>query len=691
MKRRLSYLFVLAAVIFAGWGAVSCEKDPAGIPENPGNEEQEKPGTGGSEGQEATETAVTASPAAFDGVKRAPMTYQILVYSFADSDGDGWGDFNGIAEHLDYLDDMGVSAIWLSPIHPSMSYHGYSVRDYFTVNDRFGTEEDFANLVGRAKEKGIGIYLDYVLNHSGSDNEWFTDAVMSEDSEYRDWYLISEDPESDVKAGKFPMLAANEYRDYEWHGAPVNGRIHFRLDWSKPAAPTVTVTRTDETPDSPNEKGSENFFIWYGEGQIARFYETSKDIYELTLDFDSSWGFLIRTSDTTWDGGTKWGASSPSVSIHFGEPMTLDNKTAADIHWSLLYQGVFDRSMPDFNYGDVNTAENTPLFRTLVESAGKWIDLGVDGFRLDAVKHIYPREEGPENFIFLSKWYDAVNALYRAAGHDRDIYMVGEVLDGDASKVAPYYQGLPALFEFAFWYRLEWAINNYTGCYFAKDIIGYQNLYKSYRSDYIEPTKLSNHDEDRAGYKLGRSVLKEKLAACVLLTAGGQPYIYQGEELGYYGNKGSGDEYVRTPMKWTRSGPVPADCLDGKVDNSMLSSLASVEEQLGDENSLLNVYRTFMRLRNTYPALADGVMSPHARYNDSNTADKAAAVWYMTARDGSGKMLVVHNFGSSAITLDLSGDDLSKCVGVNGSVTLKNAGGKETLVLGSFATAVFEQ
>ena len=163
MKRYPSFIRFLSAVFFAGMFIVSCG-GKSELPPEPGIPGEEP------SGPSVTETAVTASPAAFDGEKRASVTYQLLVYSFADSDGDGWGDFNGITEHLGYLDDMGVSAIWLSPIHPSSSYHGYSVSDYFTVNDRFGTEADFSNLVSAAHEKGISIYLDYVLNHSGSDN-----------------------------------------------------------------------------------------------------------------------------------------------------------------------------------------------------------------------------------------------------------------------------------------------------------------------------------------------------------------------------------------------------------------------------------------------------------------------------------------------------------------------------------------
>ena len=91
-----------------------------------------------------------------------------------------------------------------------------------------------------------------------------------------------------------------------------------------------------------------------------------------------------------------------------------------------------------------------------------------------------------------------------------------------------YYRGLPALFEFTFWYKLKWALQNGIGCYFVKDILDAQSLYAPYRSDYIEATKLSNHDEDRTGSDLGQSVEKMKVAAAVLLTAQGSPYIYQG-------------------------------------------------------------------------------------------------------------------------------------------------------------------
>ena len=135
------------------------------------------------------------------GEKLSGITYQLNVYSFADSDGDGWGDIKGITQHLDYLDGLGATALWLSPIQTSASYHGYDVLDYSAINPKLGTEADFKDLIAKAKEKGIDIYMDYVLNHSGR-GEWFNSAIASESSPYRSFYVLSGNPTADVAAGK---------------------------------------------------------------------------------------------------------------------------------------------------------------------------------------------------------------------------------------------------------------------------------------------------------------------------------------------------------------------------------------------------------------------------------------------------------------------------------------------------------
>ena len=151
-------------------------------------------------------TDITANPDTWDNQKRADISYQLLVYSFADSDGDKCGDLKGLVNKLDYIDQMGVSAIWLSPIHPAMSYHGYDVTDYTAINEKFGTDSDFDLLITEAHNRGIKVYLDYVMNHTGKDHPWFKEAIASENSPYRSYFLLSEDPQSDIANGKIAMI-----------------------------------------------------------------------------------------------------------------------------------------------------------------------------------------------------------------------------------------------------------------------------------------------------------------------------------------------------------------------------------------------------------------------------------------------------------------------------------------------------
>lgn len=126
------------------------------------------------------------------------MSYEIFVRSFYDSDGNGTGDLNGITAKLDYLQSMGIKTLWLMPIMPSPSYHGYDVTDYFAINPDYGTMADFENLVTKAGEKGIDIMIDIVFNHCSSQHKYFTDALAdyraNKDAEGgpKDWFLLSD-------------------------------------------------------------------------------------------------------------------------------------------------------------------------------------------------------------------------------------------------------------------------------------------------------------------------------------------------------------------------------------------------------------------------------------------------------------------------------------------------------------------
>lgn len=125
--------------------------------------------------------------------------YEIFVRSFYDSDGDGIGDFQGIIQKMDYLndgdpnthDDLGITGIWLMPISASPSYHGYDVVDYKSINPDYGTEEDFRQFMEEAHARGIRVIVDYVMNHSSTQHPWFQ-ASASNDAFYRDFYRWSD-------------------------------------------------------------------------------------------------------------------------------------------------------------------------------------------------------------------------------------------------------------------------------------------------------------------------------------------------------------------------------------------------------------------------------------------------------------------------------------------------------------------
>ena len=673
------YIFILLAAL----SIVSCT-DGLEHPDNSG---------GGNEGGETT-TALTPTPKEWDGEKGGEISYQLLVYSFADSNGDGIGDFKGITQKLDYLNDLGISALWLSPINPCMSYHGYDVMDYAAVNPNFGTMADFEELVATAHSKNIKIYLDYVINHTSNKHPWFQDAISSEDSEFSQYYSLSDNPAADIAAGLIPMV--NGYGANEWFvaGSVANHNYLFTLDWSNESAPTITVsesTTVDEANPDTSTEGAK--YLYFGKDELKKFYDKGNGIYTVNVDFSSDWGFLIRTSSSsTWPVGTKYGTKTPADKLVINQPFAIetdksnnDNVSNITMPGSMMYHSNFYTDwFADLNYGPVADAQNSPAFKAIVDDAKVWIDAGVDGLRLDAVKHIYRNSDSDENPRFLGQFYDKINEYYKTK-NSGDIYMVGEVLS-DASHVAPYYKGLPALFEFSFWYKLEWALNNDTGYYLLKDYDEFESMYKPQRTDYTIATKLANHDEDRTRSKLSKSLPKSKLAAAVLLTSRGEPYIYYGDELGYYGTKENGDEYVRTPMAWGDKGSVTS--YTDKVDSEMLSDVGNTDSQKGDANSILNMYSQFTQLRNNYDALAMGKMTPHDTYNQSNTEFKNIAAWYMTYNDE--KLLVIHNISEAESVLIIK-DVVKAAIGVNGTIlSSDDDSGNKTLEMGAYSTVVFE-
>jgi glycosidase len=160
---------------------------------------------------------------------RDGVCYEVFVRSFVDSDGDGIGDLRGLTSRLDHINDgspnsttsLGANCIWLMPIDKSMSYHGYDVVDYYHVDPRYGTDDDFRNLVAEAHKRGIHVIVDFVPNHSGSQNPWFQAALRDPRSPYRDWYRWSKT----LPAQKGP------WGQEAWHKSPVRDEYYYGVFW----------------------------------------------------------------------------------------------------------------------------------------------------------------------------------------------------------------------------------------------------------------------------------------------------------------------------------------------------------------------------------------------------------------------------------------------------------------------------
>ena len=172
----------------------------------------------GSAQPDAVASAAAGGPAGATGAPRG-VVYEIFVRSFHDSDGDGIGDLRGVRDRLPYLASLGVTGIWLTPIHPSPSYHGYDVTDYREVHPEFGTVNDFVELADAAGELGMDVIVDLVVNHTSVEHPWFR-AALAGDPTYRDWYVWRDEPAETSVIGGGPA----------WH--PAGGAHYLGLFWS---------------------------------------------------------------------------------------------------------------------------------------------------------------------------------------------------------------------------------------------------------------------------------------------------------------------------------------------------------------------------------------------------------------------------------------------------------------------------
>lgn len=455
--------------------------------------------------------------------------YEIFVYSFYDSDGDGTGDLNGVLRQLDYLNDgddstdtdLGINGIWLMPIMPSTTYHKYDTTDYMDVDPEYGTLEDFQALLDACHGRGIRVILDLAMNHSSSQHPWFQTAVE---------YLRSLPADAD------PDPAACPYVDY----------YHFSREGGSGYSP---VSGTD----------------WYYE---ARF-------------------------------------------------------------WS---------EMPDLNL------ENPAVRAEFEAIAGFWLDLGVDGFRLDAVKE-FVSGSVTANVEILS-WF---NSYVKSV--NPDAYLVCECW-ADQNTYAQYYaSGVDSMFDFAFADSDGIIASVLKGTQkataYGKALEAEQALYASYNPDYISAPFYTNHDLGRtAGYYAGdNSEAQTKMGNAMNLLMSGNVFLYYGEELGM---KGAGaDENKRVGMYWSANPDAEGMC-DGPEGANVTMKFESLAEQSQDPNSIYQYVRQAIRLRNQNPEIARG----EAAYHDEFSGDRLCVI---TKSYEGRELLLVFNTGAEEASVDLTG------------------------------------
>jgi alpha-amylase len=443
--------------------------------------------------------------------------YEIFIRSFYDSDGDGIGDFQGVIEKLDYLNDgnpdtdtdLGITGIWLMPMMESPSYHGYDVTDYYATEPDYGTMEDFEALLDAAHERGIKVIIDYVMNHSSNQHPWFTQSANNQNG-YRDWYV-----------------------------------------WS------------DNNPGFPGPWGQP---VWHN-----------------------------------WNGD--------------------------------YYYGLFWGGMPDLNFS------HPPVKEEMFSIAEFWLDKGVDGFRLDAIKYLdedgSTLENTPETFQLLEDF----NILYKS--NNPDAFTVGEVWSNTAS-ILPYIQNdrLDVCFEFDLAYSIINAVNWNT----PDPVYGHLQTVQAGYPKLQYATFLTNHDIDRIFSQFGGDDQKMKQAAALYLTLPGIPFIYYGEEVGMIGT--GAHENIRRPMQWTdglHAGFSTSTPWYGVGSNYTSYNVEDLEQ---DPNSIFSYYKQLIHLRNDYAPLRRGYLLP------VGASDEQLLSYARIHEDEA--VIVISNMGAQSATAAIS-------------------------------------
>lgn len=484
------------------------------------------------------------------------VVYQVYPLSFADSNGDGWGDLAGIRTRLDYLHWLGVDAVWISPFYPSpMADFGYDVVDYEGVDERFGTLSEFDALLEEAHRLGLRVILDFIPNHSSDQHPWFVDARRSRDSDKRDFYI-----------------------------------------WRDPAP--------DGGPPSN----------W-----LSEF------------------------------GGSAW---------------QLDPQTGQ------YYYHAFLKEQPDLNW-------RNPRVREAMYSAMRfWLVRGVDGFRVDAIHHLFKDEaflDNPPNPDFregmsprrrlirqyttdLPEVQDVAREMRALLASHGERVLIGEAwLPFD--RLMAYYGPSLDCFQLPFNFHLIGA---------RWEVPALRAVIEQYES--MLPAGawpnwvLGNHDRSRIATRVGAA--QARVAAVLLCTLRGTPTLYYGDELGmldvpippeavqdpYEKNVpglGLGRDPERTPMQWSAADHAGFSSARPWLPLAEDFATRNVEVERRDAGSMLSLYRALLALRRARPTLSLG---------DYRSLETNPAVLGYLRRHGQKRDAVLLNLGGERQLVRASSD-----------------------------------
>ncbi len=341
------------------------------------------------------------------------------------------------------------------------------------------------------------------------------------------------------------------------------------------------------------------------------------------------------------------------------------------------YYGFFWGGMPDLNF-------DNPKVREEIYQIGKyWLsEIDVDGFRLDAAKHIYPEERATDNHNFWKEFRSEMQQV------KEDVYLIGEVW-APTEVSAPFTQGLPALFNFDLAYSIIGSLKNERsvsaviagssweleeGVTLIEGLIRNEAAFRRQNPDFINATFLSNHDQNRIGSMLGGHQEKIKIAASILFTLPGSPYIYYGEEIGMLGQKP--DPYIREPFLWDIKKEDSGRTTWQRPSYSTDTTLMPLQQQKKDDNSIYAHYKKLIALRRNSEILTLGDIS------EIVTESMGLLAYRRSYHNES--LLVIHNLTDTAITYPVEGNSYEVIMSAPETIKLD----KDGVVIPGYASIV---